>query len=204
MAASTHTRRFLHGALTCGDRARRAVERSEVAAMAAGATPGTWAVGATRSAGAAARVEVPASTERPPVSSSRRRDGATGARVRALGAAAHLRSRQKGGRRHRPVGGSGGAPAGDAKTAAQPLPQDGNSRTAWPSQPGSARVRDGCTRGARRRRARSPVGSRHRCGTFNALRDRPTNKLVSWRAADRLFKRDRVRGPRYYQIFDAS
>ena len=42
----------------------------------------------------------------------------------------------------------------------------------------------------RRKRARPPVGSRHRCGTFNALRDRPTDKLVSWRAAVRLFKRD--------------
>ena len=36
----------------------------------------------------------------------------------------------KSGRRHRPLGGSGGAPAADAKIAARPLPQHGNGHQA--------------------------------------------------------------------------
>ena len=54
--------------------------------------------------------------------------GRIGHEFEPVGAAAHLRSHHKGGRRHRPVSGSGGAPAADAKTAARLLSQHENSR----------------------------------------------------------------------------
>ena len=133
VAIRTRTQRFLRAARTSRERPRWARERSSMAARAVATIPGTWAVGPAPSAAATTRVEVPASAERAPVVSNHKRDGADRARVRAVGAAAYLLSRRKGGRRHRPVGGSGGAPAGDANDAARPLPQHGNGRAAWAS-----------------------------------------------------------------------
>ena len=85
-ATRTHTRRFLRAARTSRERPRRVPEWSAVAAMAAARMSGTWAVGPAPSAAAAAREEVPASAERAPAGVSCGRDGADGARIRALGA----------------------------------------------------------------------------------------------------------------------
>ena len=82
---------FLHAARTCQSRPRRAAERPALAAMAAATTPRTRAVGATQSAVAAARVEVPASTDASRLARGGRLGrGLMGHQVRAAAEAAHL------------------------------------------------------------------------------------------------------------------
>jgi len=64
-AARTRTQRISHAPRTSQNRPRWTAERSAVTANAAATTPSTGTVGAAPSASAAARIEVPASTDRP-------------------------------------------------------------------------------------------------------------------------------------------
>ena len=108
---------FSHAARTSQKRPRSAAERLSAAAVATAATPGTRAVQRVPVAAAAARVEVPASTEAAPGEWHRGRDGADRALVRALVAAAHLRRCPRGSPTSARGAEARGGVAPDAKTA---------------------------------------------------------------------------------------
>ena len=86
----------------------RALAAAAAAVAAAEGTPGTRAVGLPPSARSGTRTVAPESTEQATQAVSRAKDGAVGARFRALAAAAHLRAAPKAAPRRPLVGWRGG------------------------------------------------------------------------------------------------
>ena len=120
------------GAVTPLSRPQSAAATAAAAAAAAASTPGTRTVVPRPAARSAARVEVPVATNRGRHgvrgAQDRLKTGQMRACVRAVGAAAHLRSRREGARRHLLVGGGRRAPGRRRKDRSRPLQPPWSSR----------------------------------------------------------------------------
>ena len=173
-------------------RPRGPTERAAAASVAAVATPGTRGVELPPPAGSATRAGVPESAQTATVSSSHGRDGAHGARVGGLAAAAHLRDISKARPRRLPIGGAGGQRP--RRKHQLPAAHTVRKRLAADSTP-PGHAAEACMQASQSmhggwgRRAPLWLHRRHRGGAFEALRRCLVDKFMPQVLVERRWRR---------------